>query len=206
MGSSAARIGACVGILAVLSLLYGVRATATWNGGRYFEYLTNWWWSCLLLWISATIACFTVLPVRHYVLAIGEPIVVAWSVMVFLTITLVLSLGDESALDEAREKQLSTGEIMGAEKATHTVPFLLVIAFCALVGADRFRQAKGYVNEVYGPWPLPIAWVLVLASVFLIYVSAFTPEQVYQTSIEWVIIAPISSVVTLAVLVVFYFV
>lgn len=206
MGSGVARIGACVGILAILSLLYGVRATATWSGGRFFEYLTNWWWTCLLLWISATVACFTVLPVRHWVLGIGEPVIVAWSVMVWLTITLVLSLGDESALDEAREKDLSTGEIMSAEKATHTVPFLLVIAFCALVGADRFRQAKGYLNEVYGPWPLPIVWTLILASIFLIYLASFTPENVYQTSIEWPIIAPISSIVTLCVLVVFYFV
>ena len=199
------RIAAHVGILAVISLLFGVRVGITWEGGAFYEYLTNWMWTCMVLFMAAAVITATVPRYRHYVLCLWEPITVSWACMVWITILLVLALGDESALQEARDHNLETGAIMAAEKLTHTVPLLLLLAFCVAIGVERFREAKRIVESQFGSWFAPVVWVVTLASIFGIYMAAFVPENVYNTPIDWEIIIPVSSVITLLVLVVFYY-
>ena len=206
MTDGTGRIAAHVGILAAISLLFGFRLGATWNGGGFYEYLTNWYWTALLLFMATAVACATVVPARHWVLALYQPVIVALGIMVWFTIAVVLALGEESALEEAKDTGLDTGDIIAAEKLTHTVPLFLLLGFCVALGIDRLRAAKEYVNGRLGGamWVLPAMWVLALGGLFGIYLGVFVPEAVYNTSISWEIVAPLSSAVTLLVLFVFY--
>jgi len=85
------------------------------------------------------------------------------------------------------------------------VPYLLLLAFCTAIGLQPFQIAKKYIARRFGTWTLPVAWLLVLGSILVVYVFSFHAEDVYQTPIHWSVVVPTSGFVTLFVLCIFMF-